>query len=335
MRGFCGKCGRVFDGQMLCPLCGIQLQEEQGAASAMTLVLPPADDGSDGPSFGRRLAFGAITLLGLYHGLKHLALAAAIGQFGAATLTSDSHLSLLVLATLTAAVLAGTVNRRAEVTGFLLAFGGGVAFLGPDLVRGGAFPDEWVIGAPTLLALVGVIGGFAGRLMVPPAPNLPTFGRLDSRVMVRVKRRPGRIAWPQVFLGIAIAVGGALLAESIRSGLSYLLVGRGHSFGLRSLITWQISMLAALGGGAAACVHTRGGPRQMLFTAVGAAAGAVAGVAAGSIGEPSPIVEFWTYQLDLKQTGPLPYVAVGVTTVIATALGGWFGAHAVPTEVRK
>src|SRR4051812_32472821 len=121
MRGFCGKCGRTFEGQMLCPMCGVQLAEEPGQIGAMSLALPPADDSADGPSFPRRLAFGAITLLGLYHGVKHLALAGALAQSGSAALSSDAHLSLLVLATLTGAVVAGTVNRRAEVTGLLLA----------------------------------------------------------------------------------------------------------------------------------------------------------------------------------------------------------------------
>src|SRR5262245_18705666 len=112
MRGFCGKCGRSFDGQMLCPLCGIQLAEEQGAASAMSLALPPADDSPDGPSFIRRLAFGVITQLGLYHGLKHLAISPVVFRSGESRLSSDGGLSLLVLATLIAAVVAGTVNRR-------------------------------------------------------------------------------------------------------------------------------------------------------------------------------------------------------------------------------
>jgi hypothetical protein len=315
---------------MLCPLCGVQLEEDLGAAATLPLAVPPADDTPDGPSFVRRLAFGAITLLGLFHGLKHLALAGVLSQSGPAALSSDSHLSLLVLATLTAAVVAGTVNRRAEATGFLLAVGGGAGFLGPDLVRGAEFPEEWVIGVPTLLALVGVIGGFAGRLMVPPAPSLPTFGRLDSRVMVRVKRRPVRISWVQLFLGVAIAVTGAVFAETIRSGLSFVFAGRGQSFGARSLICWQISMLAALAAGVAGCFNTRGGSRQAVFAALGASAGVVLGLAASSAEALPPVIEFWMYQLDIKLTGALPYAIVGATTFVATALGGWFGAHAVP-----
>ena len=329
MRGFCGKCGRTFDGQMLCPLCGVQLDGDP-EAGALPLSIVPADETPDGPSLPRRLVFGGITLLGLYHGLKHLALAGVLAQTGLPALSSNSHLSLLIVATLVACVVAGTVNRRAELTGLFLALTGGAAFLGPDLLHGGAFPDEWLIGVPTLLLLVGLVGGLSGRLMVPPAPNLPTFGRLDSRVVVRVKRRPVRIAWVQMILGIAIAIGGAVYADDVRTGLSYVLAGQGSSFGARPLVAWQISALAALVGGAVAGLNTRGGFRQALFAGLGAGAAVVPILSAPSETGPSPVIDFWINQLDLKTAGPLPYLALAVTTCLATFLGAWFGSHLKP-----
>jgi hypothetical protein len=335
MRGFCGKCGRTFDGQMLCPLCGIQLEEGEGTATALSLTLPPADDSADGPSFLRRLVFGTITLLGLYHGFKHLAVAAVLSRVGGPALPSDGHLSLLVLATLIASVVAGTVNRRAELTGLLLALATSAGFLVPDLVRGGELPEEWLIGVPTLLTLVGVSGGFAGRLMIPPAPSLPNFGRLDSRVMVRVKRRPMRVSWPQVILGATIAVGGTVFAEAIREGLSWALAGQGHTFGARALLAWQISMLAALVAGLAGSMNTRGGSRQVVFASFAAAGGVVLGLVAVSANGPPPVIEFWIYQLDLRQSGPLAYAIVAMTTFIATSLGGWFGVHAISSDREK
>src|SRR4051794_3123852 len=241
MRGFCTKCGRTFGEQMLCPLCGVQLETDVAAASAVALTAPFADDSPDGPSFPRRLAFGLVTLLGLYQGLKHLALAGVLVQTGSAVLSSDSHLSLLITATLTASIVAGTVNRRAEATGLLLSVAGAGGFLGPEWFRGGRLPDEWMVGVPTLMVLVGVVGGFAGRLMVPPAPNLPSFGRLDSRAVVRVRRKPVRIAWVQVIFGVAISIAGSVYADAIRQALSSVLAGGGGSFGARSLVGWQVS----------------------------------------------------------------------------------------------
>jgi len=330
MRGFCAKCGRTFGEQMLCPTCGVQLEAEAGPGGSLSLSVPFIDQTPDGPSFLRRLTFGLISLLGLYQGLKHLALAAVLVQTGSAVLTADSHLSLLITATLAASVVAGTVNRRAEATGLLLSIAGTAGFLGPDLWTGGGLPDEWLIGVPTLIALVGVVCGFAGRLMVPPAPNLPSFGRLESRVVVKVQGKPVRIGWLQVVFGAGIAVGGAIFADEIRHTLSKALAGGGGAFGARSLIGWQIAMLAALIGGVAAGFSSRAAFRQALMAGLGAGAGAVCCLATRQVVDGSPVLDFWTDQFNAKSDRLLPIAAVGVSTCVATALGGWLGCHIFP-----
>jgi hypothetical protein len=330
MRGFCTKCGRTFGEQMLCPLCGVQLETDAAAASAVPLTVPFADDSPDGPSFPRRLAFGVVTLFGLYQGLKHLALAGVLVHTGAAVLSSDSRLSLLITATLMSSIVAGTVNRRAEATGLLLAFAGAAGFLGPDLMPGGELPDEWLIGVPTLMVLIGVVGGFAGRLMVPPAPNLPSFGRLDSRVVVKVRRKPVRIAWVQVIFGVAISVAGSVYADEIRQALSSVLAGGGGSFGARSLVGWQVSALAALVGGGAAGFNSRAGFVQALFAGLLSGVGSALALSAQHGPESSPVIDFWAGQLNTKGGVALSLLAVGVSTCVATGLGGWLGSHLFP-----
>jgi hypothetical protein len=335
MRGFCSKCGRTFGEQMLCPLCGIQLEADAGAGTAVPLSVPFTDDTPDGPSFPRRLAFGLITLFGLYQGLKHLALAAVLTQTGVPALSADSYLSLLITATLAASVAAGTVNRRAEATGLLLAFASAAGFIGPDLYFGHPLPEEWLIGVPTLTVLIAVVGGFAGRLMIPPAPHLPTFGRLDSRVVVRVQKKRARISWPQVIFGVAVAVAGAVYADSIRQTLSAALTGGGGSFGARSLLAWQVSALAAIAGGLAAGFGSRAGFRQGVFAGLGAGTGTVLGVLTQTGGQGSPVIDFWIDQLNVKGSHALPLAALGVTTCVATALGGWLGSHVFPPATGK
>ena len=334
MRGFCSKCGRTFGDQMLCPLCGIQLDADVGAGTAVPLSVPFTDDTPDGPSFSRRLGFGLITLLGLYHGLKHLALAAVLAQTGVATLSNDSYLSILIVATLGASVAAGTVNRRAEATGLILALASALGFLGPDLWRGSTLPEEWLVGIPTLMVMIAVVGGFAGRMMVPPAPNLPNFGRLDSRVVVRVQKKQARIVWPQVAFGVAIAVAGVVYADAIRHTLSMAL-RVGGSFGARSLIAWQVSALAAIAAGLAAGFGCRAGFRQGVYAGLGAGVGAVLGVLSQQATHPSPVVDFWVDQLDARRGITLPLVALGVTTAVATAIGGWLGSQVFPATPRK
>ena len=334
MRGFCSKCGRTFGDQMLCPLCGIQLDADPGTGTAVPLSVPFTDDTPDGPSFPRRLGFGLITLFGLYQGLKHLGLAAVLVQTGTATLSADAYLSLLITATLAASIVAGTVNRRAEATGLILAIASAAGFLGPDLYRGNALPEEWLVGVPTLMVLIAVVGGFAGRLMVPPAPNLPTFGRLDSRVVVRVQKKRARIVWPQVIFGVAIAVAGVVYADSIRQALSTALKA-GGSFGARSLIAWQVSALAAIAGGLAAGFGSRAGFRQAVYAGLGAGVGVVFGVLSQQAIHPSPVIDFWVDQLNTRGGSTLPVAAIGVTTCVATALGGWLGSHVFPPTDRK
>jgi hypothetical protein len=335
MRGFCSKCGRTFGDQMLCPNCGIQLEADAGTGTAVPLSVPFTDDTPDGPSFPRRLAFGLITLFGLYHGLKHLALAAVLVQTGVPHLPADTYLSLLITATLAASIAAGTVNRRAEATGLILAVASAGGFLGPDLYWGNPLPEEWLVGVPTLMVLIAVVGGFAGRMMVPPAPNLPTFGRLDSRAVVRVRTKRARVVWPQVVFGVAIAVAGVVYADSVRQALSTAL-RTGGTFGARSLVAWQVSALAALAGGLAAGFGSRAGFRQAVYAGLGAGVGTVLGVLSQQAMNPSPVVDFWVDQLSPRGGGvALPVAAIGATTCVATTLGAWLGSHVFPPADRK
>ncbi len=188
---------------------------------------------------------------------------------------------------------------------------------------------------PTLLILVGLIGGLAGRLIFPPAPSLPTFGRLDSRVVVRVERPPVRIGWIQLIVGIGVAIAGTMYADKVRNGLAYVLAGQGNSFGARPLVTWQISALAALVGGAIAGWASRGGTRQIVLAGIGAGAGVVPILSAMASTNPSAIIDFWIQQFDLKAANWTVFVAIGASTTVATILGAWFGAHLKPGTEQK
>lgn len=317
---------------MLCPLCGVQLVGESAVAVAPTAPLD--DDTPDGPSFVRRLAFGAITLLGLYQGVKHLALAGVLSQTGLPALSSLGHLSLLIVSTLAASIVAGTVNRRAEATGLLLALAGAIAFLAPDVLHGVRLPEEWLIGVPVLLVLIGVVGGFAGRLVMPPAPMLPTFGRLETHVVVRVERKRVRVAWFQVLLGIGVAVAGAVYADAVRHALAGVFVGGGSSYGARPMIAWQISSLAAMLGGIVAGSHARAEFRQSLYAGLGAAAVVPGVLLVQASGSASPLPAFWMDQFDVT-AGAIPYVLIAVNTAVATGLGGWLGSQALPSGKRR
>jgi hypothetical protein len=308
---------------LLCARCG---SAPVGEATIATVPLPASQlaDVPDGPSFLRRLALGVITLLGLYQGLKHLALASAISHTGSTELPLEAQFGLLVAATLSASVAAGTVNRRAPLAGLLISAGAAAGFMGPDLAAGTSLPDTWLVGAPLLLILVGTVGGFAGRLIVPPAPRLPTFGRHDFSQATPVKKT-ARVIWWRVGMGVAVAMLGIAYADPIREALAKALSGHAASFGSSRLLTWQVSAVAALLGGVAAGVNTRSGLRQGIF------AGILAGIlAVFSQRVGGSIVEFWMDQLQMNEAGPLVTAALGGSTFFATAIGGWLGSQVCP-----
>jgi hypothetical protein len=332
MRGCCGKCGQTFDGQMLCPHCGIQLLDE-GEGTVVPIPVAAPDDLPDGPSFARRCALGGITLVGLFHGLKHLVLAGLLLQSGAAVLSPNGLLILVGLATLGAAVVGGTVNRRAEVTGFLLGGAAATGLVGLDLVSGGHPPDEWLVGVPTGLMLLGVVGGFVGRLMMPPAPILPRITQQDApgRTPMMTRRTP--LSWLRIVLGASVVVAGTIYADGIRGGLSSLFAGHGGSFGAGRLVTWQVTVIVALAGGFTAGAQTRRGLGQ--GSIAGLLAGIVVAVAAALDPVPSLVLEFWMDQLGQKVIGPPTFAAVGATAWLGTAIGGWLGGQLLPLGRHK
>jgi hypothetical protein len=333
MRGSCGKCGQTFDGQMLCPQCGVQLLEEGEGVTLPPPVIDP-DEAADGRSFLRRCALGGITLVGSFQGLKHLASAGLLVQTGSASLSAETVLSLVVLATLAAAVLAGTVNRRAEVAGVLLGAGAAAGLIGVDLACGERPPEAWLVGVPMGLVLLGAVGGYAGRRIMPPTPSLPRFGRREAPDRARSRSRPPRLAWLRVLVGVFLAVGGTVYADEIRTGLTRIFAGPGGSFAAGRLVTWQITVIAALAGGFAAGASTRRGLGQGFATGLLAAVGVVAATilldAGGSL-----VVEFWLDQLGQKQIGPATFAAVGASTWVAATVGGWLGGQLVPADRSK
>jgi hypothetical protein len=279
------------------------------------------------------VTLGTVAVLGLYHGFKHLILAIALSNGGSQSLSPDVLLGLLVAATLAAAVAAGMLNRRAEFSGMLLGLGAAAVTIAIEINNGIEPPSDWMIGVPILLAVVGMIGGLAGRLMIPPAPKLPRFGLVDPRVELRIQSPPAPISWWRVLAGSVIVVFGVLYADSLRYGISRVLVGHSGGFGASRLVTWQVSVIATILGGALAGASTRAGLKQGALAGLFAATATVITLASGAFSD-SLVAEFWTYQLSLDSVGPIVYSLVGLTVLIATTLGGWLAGHLIQTQDR-
>jgi hypothetical protein len=315
---------------MLCPQCGVQVGTH---IPDKPVPLPPADDGLEEPAVGRRFLLGAIALLGLYLGLKHIAWAFVLSHPDAGPISDNGWLCLLVGATLVAAMVAGTVNRWAEVTGVVLGLGAAAGFLWPDFARGERPSDAWLVGLGSFLGLIGLAGGFAGRLFMAPAPSLPRIAPGSTR-SVAIKRRSVPLSWIPILIGATLAVAMTILADDIRTRLSRYLAVNSQAFGGATFLTWQVSILGALFGGFAAGLNTRNAARQGIVCGLLAAAGALV-ITVMMDPTTSVVVAFWSYQVDQKEVGPLVLALLGASIWIVTAIGGWLGGQLSPPRRRK
>jgi hypothetical protein len=331
MQGYCGKCGLTFDGQMLCPRCGTQLSEDGPNIATIPLPVTCPDDSDAGPSFLRRVLFGAIALGGVFQGLKHIIAAVAVAGSGGDSLTSSGILGLLVAATLAAAVVSGMLNRRAEFTGLILGVGAAGVLIGMDLAQGIEPPDDWLIGVPALLGVVGMIGGLGGRLMIPPAPKLPKFGLSGNRIEPKIQVPAVRIVWWRILGGAVLTTLGVVYADEVRFAVSRVVLGHGGTFGASRLVTWQISVLATVMGGVLAGATTRGGLRHGLIAGLFAATATVIAFAAR---DPNDllVLEFWMDNLNLGWNGPPALAVLGASIVTGAGIGGWMGYHLFPPQ---
>src|SRR5262249_51897450 len=199
----------------------------------------------------------------------------------------------LAIAALGAAIISGTANRRAEATGVLLALCARAAVVGADEIRHAPGAETWLTGIPGVLGVVGIGGGLVGRIAVPPAPRLPRFAQLGSRITPTIVGEPrARIAWGRILAGAAVVVVGTMNADAIQQALSRVLAGRSGAFGAVQLVAWELSVLMALAGGVLAGGNTRGGVRQGAIAGVLAAGGGVGGGAGTGRGA-SRGVESW------------------------------------------
>lgn len=332
MSGFCKKCGSDCEAQSLCTHCGSPASLESPSHSSIPLDPPAVDDSPDGPSFVRRLGLGVITIGGCYFGLLHLMSGLALASSGVNTLSVEGSLGLLVAAILAGTTAAGTINRRAEFTGVLLGLAAAAGFIGLE-TSAGRLPllEEWWIGLGVLLGMLGAVGGLAGRLMVPPAPELPKLGQFDSRKIEAVLKPSVRVVWWRIAMGLALVLVGTHFVDAVHHVLSRTLSGKSGALISGNMISWQISLIVAVLGGIAAGANTRAGLKQGLIAGFLAAAGVIVLLTRLNANS-SLVLEFWFDQLNVGEAGPELFAALGGSVWCAVAAGGWFGSHLLPSR---
>jgi hypothetical protein len=228
---------------------------------------------------------------------------------------------LQVLALLVGGLLAGAGQNQGFFNGALLGLWYGVLLLVLQSDLAGALTFLAILGQPILHAFVGGCAGFLGSriwrpLYTPPVSSVSRSARPlhdPRRGWFRGPLHPFRVTF-----GLAVAVAGALSAEFLFSLLVRTSEGRlvPSSRFQAQLITWEITALALLLGGALAGANTINGFKQ----------GFAVGVGAG--------VLLFGITLGLDPLGVTTAVGVGFAALCLGTIGGSFGGRILPPLVK-
>ena len=220
MNGLCSACGKPTVIGSDCAYCISQSAGKQAALVSVSAHWNEHD--SDSPRFVRRLLFGVVSVFGLFAGLVHLITAGMLMFDESAVPNERLLIGVLLASCLIGGLIAGTANRKAELTGISIGILAAFGHLWQLNRTGETLPGEWWIGFPIISAVVGLLAGFSGRLIYPPSPRMS----LNSDANLT---------------GIAQSLG---------------------SMGGSNLVIWQLTGLAALMGGLLSGNHTKAGVIQ-------------------------------------------------------------------------
>jgi hypothetical protein len=273
-----------------------------------------------------RLLIGLLLAQGLYYGLLHLckAMALALAPEAARDLwTTLSGLLLLqglqAVGLLSGGALAGAGQRQGPIYAALVGLANGLISVAQVHNNAQLYTPVLLYGQPILHAALGTLGGVAGQLIWRPLPPVavPAGPMVATKGSSRRRDRSvfgGPIAWFRVLAGSGVALGGTLWASAI---LDLVLdAGEGKlsiDSNLQSyLITWEITALALLLGGAWAGATTVNGIKQ----------GLVVGVATCVV------------LLGVHLAGKAVHLDTLATSIIVAMFfcltGGWFGGQLFP-----
>ena len=340
MQLFCPACQTAFAGTQRCPRCeGLLLLPHEAAAVESPHFKAPAPPPPEPTPFGRVIV-GAVFALGLYLGLRKLAMGAVLAAHPEpdSWWTSFEGLATVCGAQVVAVVFGAVLAAAGRVGGFVFgATVGGVCgglFLAAELVAGAPFRDLVLYIQPLVLVVVGGIAGvFAARVWgavpvldmpIPPAHKLSSLCFTpDPRAATG---RP--TAWGRVLIGAVLMVIAVAASDQVRQGMQKYSDGmlKVGSVGQAQFITWQFAVLGVLTGGAIAGATTGAGLRHGLVAGVFGAVGVLGATALH--GEALSPVNYWLGQLSLSELAPTDPAAVGAAVggvLFLALLGGWLG----------
>jgi hypothetical protein len=240
------------------------------------------------------------------------------------------------------AMIASATRRRGLVIGASLGVADAVLFGGIRLVFGHSGDELTWLGQPLLLAFVGAAGGVVGSRVWRAAPELPPIpgeGAIGHEVLTTVlPERPAeltveRIPWLRITAGVLVAVGGTVGARAIRDFVVMAGGGTGREMMQSHFITWEITVLAQLVGGAIAGATARAAVVWGFWVGVVAGVLLIAVQAVGGIGA-QVIVPAWLLGATVPEGSAAAFAMLGVQSLLMGMLGGWLGGLVLPADPR-
>jgi len=324
MAMLCPQCLGAFAQRLNCPKCGVRLvyRASRHAATDSADGLPASWQQTP---WGR-LIVGLLLAQGLYYVLRHLCMAGLLVTRDEvvpnvwATLTGLIVLQALqAISIMAAGLLTGAGQRRGMLYGTVVGVWNAVFFVFVQIWIGQPLTTIDLFGQPVLQVSFGALGGLVGSFIweplkplqtsLPPAKALPTI-----RVRQVDAAFGGPVAWARVLTGITVAVGGVFWVDVIRDSVLEASEGklRIDTHLQAELVTWEISTLAMIVGGALAGATTANGSKQGLFVGMGTATMLV-GLRMARV----------THSPELLVLTVLSAVSLGF-------VGGWFGGNLLP-----
>lgn len=340
MQLFCPACQVAFPGTQRCPRCGGLLLMPQEAADAAPPARPHPLPEPPQPTPAGRVLVGGLFALGLYLGLRKLAMGVVLAAHPDPESWWASFEGLVAvcggqgLAVVFGAVVAAAGRRVGLVFGAAVGGVCGALFLAAELLAGAPPQDLVLYIQPVLLVVVGGVAGvFAARVWgAVPLLDMPVVDRSrlsSSRFAIEDAPDPGRpTAWIRVLAGAMLMLASVAVAEQVRSGAQKYSGGmlKVTTIGQGRFLTWQIAVFGVLTGGAVAAAGTGAGLRHGLLSGALGGVG-VLGLTALSGRSLGP-VEYWLSSLslhDLPPDAPLALLAAAGGVAALGLFGGWLG----------
>jgi hypothetical protein len=345
MQLFCPSCQSAYSGATRCPRCDVLLLLPQEAAALAERPREVVAEERLRPTVGGRLVVGVLAALGLYLGLRKVAIG-VLALTGGGEEWWETQAGLVAVFGFQAAavavggLIAGAARARSFAVGGAVGGACGGLFLAAEVYAGTPANSLVLYLQPPLLALAGgAAAAVAGRVW-PAAPDvlipeaLVKTGLSSSRLLnpdadgpAAERERP--TAWARVLLAAVLMAAGVGFADQARVAMQKHSGGRlkVQSIFQAQFVSWQIATFAVLAAAGLAGAGTGAGVRHGLYAGFLGGLGAV-GVTAARGGPAPPQIVYLLDQLSMvsdSAVAPHAVIALVMSLTLAGLVGGWLG----------